>query len=277
MRVLASFSSSVGALHVGVAHATGCAARARRRAGAPWRARRGARRGAPRTRPPRAAACMQARLLHVALLEQPLVRRQLLLLQLERALLGGDLLGERLGLLHGLAGSACAAPRSGVSSASRRARNSASRAQDLGHLGRPARQQVLRERRLRRRSARSASRRAALARSASSCVRSRSSCASMRTSSSTTSSWPCLHPVAVAHADRAHDAAFLVLHHLAVEVDLDEAGRDDRAGERRADAAQPPSASTPTAITTQAGCASIGALGRGRARSRDVSCRRCRA
>ena len=38
---------------------------------------------------------------------------------------------------------------------------------------------------------------------------------------------PRLHPAAVAHEDFAHDAALLVLHRLAVHVDLDEAGGDD--------------------------------------------------
>ena len=42
-----------------------------------------------------------------------------------------------------------------------------------------------------------------------------------------------LHARAVAHQDLAHDAAFLVLHHLAVQVHLDEALRDHRARERR--------------------------------------------
>ena len=41
-----------------------------------------------------------------------------------------------------------------------------------------------------------------------------------------------LHDIAVAHADLAHDAAFLVLHHLAVEIDLDERGSHDRARKR---------------------------------------------
>jgi DNA ligase D-like protein (predicted polymerase) len=41
------------------------------------------------------------------------------------------------------------------------------------------------------------------------------------------------HLLAVAHADLAHDAAFQVLHHLAVQVDLDEALRDDGARQRR--------------------------------------------
>src|SRR5258708_4494987 len=42
-----------------------------------------------------------------------------------------------------------------------------------------------------------------------------------------------LHAVAVARADLTHDAAFLVLHHLAVEIDLDEGRGNDRAGQRR--------------------------------------------
>ena len=41
------------------------------------------------------------------------------------------------------------------------------------------------------------------------------------------------HRLAVTHQDLAHDAAFLVLDRLAVELDLDLRRRDDRTGERR--------------------------------------------
>ena len=82
----------------------------------------------------------------------------------------------------------------------------------------------------------------------------------------TTSVWPRLHALAVAHQHLLDDAAFLVLDHLAVHVDLDEARRDHRAGKRRGPTSQAAHHQPmPSSITSDAGRArcrvELGALG----------------
>ncbi len=46
------------------------------------------------------------------------------------------------------------------------------------------------------------------------------------------------HLLAIAHQDLAHDAAFLMLHGLAIQLDLQLARSDDRTGQRRNDASR---------------------------------------
>ena len=158
----------------------------------------------------------EARLLHVALLEQALVRRQLLLLQLERALLGGDLLGERLGLLHRLADLLAQHRDLAVE------RLAPGAEQRLFAGLEFLLQQVLRKRRPRRERALGLEPR----RLGALGVELGAQQVELGVDAHVVEQHQLLalvHAVAVAHADRAHDAAFLVLHHLAVEVDLDEA------------------------------------------------------
>src|SRR5688572_14352571 len=168
----------------------------------------------------------QARALHVALGEEPLVGLELFLLQLERARLGGDLQLERLGLLPGLAD----LPAQHLDLAVERL--PARTEQRLFARAEFVFQQVLGEHRARGERALGLEARGLGALG----VELRAQEVELRVDAHVVEQYQLLalrDAVAVAHAHGAHDAAFLVLHHLAVEVDLDEARGDDRAGKRR--------------------------------------------
>ena len=174
----------------------------------------------------------QARLLHVALLEQPLVRRQLVLLQLERALLGARSARRAPSPPPPVSRICLRSTAIWLSSASRRARNSAVSRRSRRPCS-PALQQVGRKRRLRRERALGLQPRRLGALGIELGAQQVERARRRARRRARTSSWPWLTRSPSRTRICSHDAAFLVLHHLAVEVDLDEARRDDRAGERR--------------------------------------------